>query len=130
MSLTNLSAHTINDWTYLFREVCSHAIANLPPLVGTNDKPMQIIESYFRGRRKANTVRFLLVNQYEGNTQNPGLWIFGLATCAEDVRFIMVPNRSAQILLSIVSENVVANSTIFSDEWASYNRLLDMGYDH
>ena len=44
----------MNDWTCLFREACSHSIANLLPLQVTAHNPVQIDESYFRSRRKYN----------------------------------------------------------------------------
>ena len=50
--LTGHSLQTLTDWTNLFREVCSHSTVRLPQLLGTAEEPVQIDESYFRGRRK------------------------------------------------------------------------------
>ena len=48
--MTGLGLPTIVDWTNLIREVCSNAIVQADKLVGTNDSPIQIDESYFRGK--------------------------------------------------------------------------------
>ena len=38
---------------------------------------------------------------------------------------VIVPNRKAETLLSIIYEVVAENSTIVHDSWNSYNRITD-----
>jgi len=42
----------------------------------------------------------------------------------------VVPNVQAKTLLPMIQEKALPNSTIYTDEMLSYNRLSRMGYDH
>ena len=67
-------------------------MANLTPLIGAIENPVQIDESYFRGRRMYHRGRFLSGNRkvlvsgsdtdYTGDTIDedvrPGPWVFGI----------------------------------------------------
>lgn len=46
------SCNTIVNWFFCFRQVCGDALRHAPPLVGTNDSPNKLDESYFSARRK------------------------------------------------------------------------------
>ena len=103
--------------------------------------PVQIDESYFRGRRKYNRERFLFGN-FENNSnssdeegvadasQLPSPWVLGTCTAKSDLRFIIVPDMSVNTLLPIIEGNAALRSVIWSDEWSSYNLLTAMGCIH
>ena len=139
--VTGHSLQTLTDWSNLFREVCSISLRSLPKLIGSHEVPVQIDESYFRGRRKYNRERFLFSNlENNGNSsdeegvadasQIPGPWVLGICTAKSDVRFLIVPDRSANTLLYIIEENAALHSVIWSDKWISYNGLTALGYIH
>ena len=44
--------------------------------------------------------------------------------------FFIVEHRDAQTLEKIIGEFVIPGSTVFTDEWAGYNGLAEMGYNH
>lgn len=150
MVKTGHNKHTICDWLNLCREVCTRVIRNQPKMVGTDEQPVQIDESYFQGRRKYNTGRLRdgdkveeaekkakeamrkkekLGNNYElGRVVGP--WVFGLYMSQRRFRFYVVQDRSGDTLSPLIHENVEPESTIVSDKWAAYNRLANEGYKH
>lgn len=145
---TGHSRPTICDWLNLCREVCSKVVRSLPKMVGTIVKPVQIDESYFRGRRKYNKGRFLIgdnKNDYEVKLKEEmkkkegieyalgkvvGPWVFGLYQSQTRIRFYVVQDRTGDTLIPLINSNVEKNSTVVSDEWAGYNRLSQHGYVH
>ena len=49
---------------------------------------------------------------------------------AKKTMFFIVEHRDAQTLEKIIGEFVLPGSTVFTDEWAGYNGLAAMGYNH
>ncbi len=45
-----VARQTIIDWNKLCRQVCSHSESMLPKIIGTDDQPIQVDESYFTRR--------------------------------------------------------------------------------
>ena len=43
---------------------------------------------------------------------------------------VTIPDRSTATLLPIIQTFVLPGTTIYSDEWASYNILAHTGYHH
>jgi hypothetical protein len=115
---------------------------------------IQIDETLLRGRRKHNRGRFLLGDLNEENIPDSnmrranygqrieGPWVFGLIWRQEnieeesrpasndEVRLFVVEKRDADTLLGIIGENVEGGSTIWSDGWAAYHGLSNMGFTH
>ena len=58
------------------------------------------------------------------------VWLFGLVERGKDGRCILmvVPNRKAETLLSIIHQVVEPGTTIIHDKWSSYNKIKDLGY--
>lgn len=138
-SITSIGLPTIVDWLNLIREVCTHSIVHSQKLVGTTESPIQIDESYFRGRRKYgkgrllegdyNTkVGFSRKNNY--GTKINGPWVLGIYKSASEVRFILVDDRRRSTLIPIIEDHVEVGSTIVTDEWAAYNGLEKAGFLH
>ena len=59
-----------------------------------------------------------------------GPWVFGLDQDIRTVRFIIIPDRAGDTLISTIEKYVLLESIIVSDEWAGYNRLEDEGCVH
>ena len=60
----------------------------------------------------------------------PGPWVFGLCTSIDNVRLMIVPDRTAATLVPLIEEYVEEGSWIWSDEWGACNRLSERGYTH
>lgn len=81
---------------------------------------IQIDESLF-ARVKYNRGKALLRKQ---------LWIFGMFDVKTDKCYLqVVPNRTAETLLGIIYEHTLPGSIIWSDQWASYNKINEL-HDH
>lgn len=135
-----------------------HVVANLLPLEGTSEGPVQIDESYFRCRLKYNRGRLLNGNRtnsskvemqelestdeeyYDDNRpiigqtsmDNPimGSWVLGLYRSKTEKRFVYIPDRSSATLIPIRQRVVAEGSVISTDEWRAYRRLRDLQYTH
>jgi transposase-like protein len=58
-------------------------------------------------------------------------WVFGGTDLTTKEYFMeMVPARDAATLIPVIQRNIVAGSTIWSDEWAAYRTLNQHGYLH
>ena len=44
--------------------------------------------------------------------------------------YFIVPNRNKNTLHNIIINNVLPNSTVFTDEWKGYCGLKAKGFDH
>ena len=72
------------------------------------------------------------VRNYRTNYGNQvvGPWVVGLYKSAKEVRFHIVPDRTAATLRSVVSMYCEPGSYVVTDEWAGYRRLCDDGFLH
>ncbi|KAI6653003.1 hypothetical protein LOD99_4080 [Oopsacas minuta] len=113
------SPNTVVCWKNFMRDVCiEDLIINQEPIGGPGTV-VEIDESKF-GRRKYNRGRLLT-----------GQWVFGIYEQGTDnVLMIPVPDRSGATLLPIIQRYVLPGTTIHSDEWAAYNVVPAVGYDH
>lgn len=58
-------------------------------------------------------------------------WILGAIDVATSRIAVMhVEDRTMETLSAFVKQNVVPNSTIYSDQWRGYNDLSSIGYNH
>jgi transposase-like protein len=81
---------------------------------------------------------FIKVKHNRGrDTVRPKVWVFGLyerATADQPKRvlFFKVDSRDAVTLLNVIYNHVLPGTTILSDCWAAYNRIIDLDrqYDH
>ncbi len=136
---TGRSSSSIIDWCSLCREVCIYSIENSPKLISTSEAPVQIDELSFGGRRKYNKgrilrgdIEFLGSNKHGRSRYNyvnrlSGPSVLGIYQSKENVRFIVIPDRSANTLVPLIKKYVAAGSTIVTDEWAAYRQLRNVG---
>ena len=87
--------------------------------IGDVGKVVEIDESVM-AKRKYNRGRVL-----------KEVWIFG-GICREDKQLflIIVPDRTSVTLLKAIKDHILPGTTIYSDCWAAYNKLLQEGYPH
>ena len=111
--------HTIVDWLQFCRDVPVDYFLNNPVPIGGVGHIVEIDESLF-ARRKYNRGRLV-----------PETWIFGGYDQQTKHGFLVpVPRRDAATLLPIIQQWVLPNTTIWSDMWAAYNQLPQLGYQH
>ena len=116
----NLSNKTVIDYNNFLREVCATDLLASPTRIGGPNTTVEIDESQF-SRRKNNVGRPVV------NAQ----WVFG-GICRETGESFLytVNRRDAATLLPIIQGAVHPRTTIISDQWAAYNRLNQLGFQH
>jgi transposase-like protein len=117
--LTGVSDVTAIQWYQYYRDVCSRTMLGLEQKLGGQGVIVQIDESLMF-KRKNNIGR--VVEQF---------WVFGMYDLSLRKGYIIhVEDRSAETLLPIIQQWVIAGTTIHSDEWRAYARLSEFGYVH
>ncbi|XP_046142308.1 uncharacterized protein LOC123987938 isoform X2 [Osmia bicornis bicornis] len=124
---TTTSPSTIAAWYHYCREMITDQFikiqAGQPKLGGISESGspivVQIDEAKF-GKRKYNRGRVV-----------EGHWVLGIVdTETNDCRMIVVANREAQTLISIIKEHVAMGSEIHTDSFKSYAGLAAEGFVH
>jgi len=59
------------------------------------------------------------------------VWIFGIIERTSG-RYLLFPveKRTAEVLIPLITRHVAKGSRIYSDGWAAYNSLNQLGYEH
>jgi len=119
-AITGVHEKSVSQWYIFLKELCSKDLLNNPNYVfGGPGVVVQIDESLV-AKRKYNVGRD--VEQQ---------WVFGLYDTSTKLGHVqLVEDRTAQTLLPIIQRFIRAGSTIFSDRWAAYNQLTNLGYLH
>ena len=113
--LIGLSTPTIIQWYSYFRDVCSHWLLKNPYTIGGPGQVVEIDESLV-ARRKANVGRLV-----------PERWVFGGVERATNRGFLVeVLDRTADILLRCIRENIAPGTIIHSDGFSSYNNVVNI----
>lgn len=90
---------------------------------------VEVDETYLQPRpfmkKKLNPTRRLGSN-YADNSQI----IFGMVERGGRAKVRHVKSNGARVLQPEIEQNIQKNTTIYSDEWRSYNKLEQMGYPH
>ena len=59
-----------------------------------------------------------------------GPWVVGLYQSKENVRFVIVPDRTAATLTAVIGKYVAEGSVVLTDEWRGYSQLERRGFIH
>ena len=90
-----------------------------PRKIGGPGHIVEIDESKF-GHRKYSRGRML-----------SGMWVFGgIDRDTKEILMVPVQDRSAATLVPIIEEYILPGTTIYSDEWASYNAIPPATFQH
>ncbi|XP_065677387.1 uncharacterized protein LOC136092768 [Hydra vulgaris] len=119
--IVGVCAKTSVQWYQYFREVCTFKIIDLPNTVqlGGPGHIVEMDESLMFKRK--NNVRHVVEKH----------WIFGAYDLTSKKGYLRrVPDRTAETLMPLIVTWVAPGSTIHLDQWASYNTLNNLGYDH
>jgi hypothetical protein len=112
VSRTGNSKPTVIQWFQYFRDVCTFSLLGNPIQFGGPNCIVQIDESKFMN---------LLHHRGEprGNVREG--WIFGIYDVStKNVHFELVPDRTQETIFPIIQRVVRPETTIFSDEFATY----------
>jgi transposase-like protein len=59
------------------------------------------------------------------------VWVLGMYDRGSDhCRMFVVPDRTSETLTNLILENVAPDTVIYTDGWAGYNNLRNLGYVH
>ena len=109
-----LSSATIVDWRNFMRDLCSEYFIRNPATIGGTGHVVEIDESAWT-KRKYNRGR-LVKNQ----------WVFGgIDRDTRECFAVLVDQRNAATLLPIIDQFILPGTTIYSDEWAAYNNIVN-----
>ena len=115
---------TMADFYNFCRDVCSisKVLLENPFHFGGEGNVVEIDETKLGGKRKYGRGRL-----YSGLD----MWIFTLYDRAtKNVGFIIVKDRKKETLHALIQATVLPGTTIYSDQWASYKGLDQLGYVH
>ena len=103
------------------RDICSWRLLNCdaPLLLGGQGVVVQIDESLFCHKPK----------NHHGRATTNEVWVFILCDTSQSPALgvmCIVPDRTAQTLLPIIRRHVRTGTTIYSDQWAAYNRVQQL----
>ena len=112
--------HTAVDWASFIREMFCEYTFNMYNMTQFEGE-VEIDESLFGRKIKYN----------KGEPKGHRIWIFGIIH-RQSNKLIIYPvnDRSADTLIPIIQRHVAPSSTIYSDSWAAYLKLNDVGYEH
>lgn len=114
-----ISHTTIADWKNFCREVCAEIVIETSEMLGGDNVIVEIDESKF-GKWKYHRGRYV-----------DGRWVFGGVERGTNKCFmVVVPNRSADVLLDIIRRYIRPGTIIISDCWRAYNTLQHEGFQH
>jgi transposase-like protein len=125
--ISGIAVHTVAAYKRRLRLIILTMFNKNDIRIGGEGRIVEIDESLFI-KVKHNRGRDIL---------RPKVWVFGLyerATADQPKRvlFFKVDSRDAVTLLNIIYNHVLPGTTILSDCWAAYNRIIDLDrqYDH
>jgi hypothetical protein len=115
------NARTIASYVAYFRQLVGATLEFDDTIIGGQGIVVEIDESKF-GKRKYN----------RGHSVE-GMWVLGGVerTAAKKTFLQVVPDRSAETLLSVIADHVAEGSIIMTDLWRGYSGLTDLlGFPH
>lgn len=119
-----LAEKTVIDWFNFLREECSAKLVRMPwqdKLIGGVGEIVEVDESVMI-KRKYNRGHY---------REQHNQWVFGMYDRQRRVGWIeFVESRDAPTLLPLIQRYVRPGTMIYSDGWAAYNNLPNIGYGH
>lgn len=119
--LLSINRNTINNYYNSFREaIYLYQLIEFEELSGE----VELDESYFGAKRiRGNRVK---LKRGRGTLKQP---VFGIFERNGRVYTEIVPDCQKKTLQDIILGKVKFNTDMFTDGWAGYNGLVDVGYD-
>ncbi|MEW8548562.1 MAG: IS1595 family transposase [Candidatus Thiodiazotropha sp.] len=111
---------TAVNWGSYMREIFMEYIYNTYQDMKFGDD-VEIDESLFGRKIKYN----------RGKPSGQKIWIFGIIERKSNLIILYpVDNRNANTLIPLIQKHVSPGTRIYSDNWAAYLKLNDLGYEH
>ena len=112
--------HTAVNWASYIREIFCQYVFDTYNMMNFEGE-VEIDASLFGRKVKYN----------KGQPRGHRIWIFGIVERASN-KIILYPvdNRNAETLVPIIQRHVYPASRIYSDSWAAYMGLNELGYEH
>jgi len=118
--LADVCQHSVSQWYQFLREKCSESLLTNPNCIFGGEGVIVQVDESVVARRKYNIGR--AVDQQ---------WVFGIYDTRTKLGHVqLVDNRRADTLIPIIQKYVIAGTTIYSDQWAAYAQLGNLGYTH
>ena len=71
------------------------------------------------------------MKHHRGDPRGTKVWVVGIVERGTNrIKLFPVENRNADTLCRILERHVTPGSTIYSDGWAAYKEIGNMGYRH
>ncbi|KAA3669764.1 uncharacterized protein DEA37_0006204, partial [Paragonimus westermani] len=117
--LVGVTRATAIQWYQYCRDICSTKMLALQQQLGGPGHIVQIDETLMFKRK------------YHVGHAAEQHWVFGMYDSHSRKGYCLhVQDRSAATLIPIIQQWVAPGSTIYSDQWASYNGLAALGFTH
>ena len=118
--MTFVCKNSLSQWYRYLRERCSTALLSDPNYKFWGVGVVVQIDDSLVAKQKYN-VSHVAVQQ----------WVFGIYdTTTKRGHIQLVDDRRAETLIPIIQKLVLPGTTIYSDEWAAYRGLAQLGYVH
>lgn len=110
----------------MFKQIRSMLEEGSDPMGGRGKKAngVEVDEMYYGGKRKGNVGRPMVGDRHGKTT------VVGLVERKGRVRAMVAADVKADTLVGIVREHVMPESTVFTDDFPSYDGLGVRGYQH
>ena len=111
---------TVTDWTNMIREVCSTELLANRVWLGGPGRIVAIDETLVAKRKLGNQ---------QGGPVDPE-WVFGGVKLGTDKFFMHLVhnNCDAATLERVIQDNILPGMRIWSEQWAGYRNLVNLGY--
>ena len=111
--------HTAVNWASYIRELFCQYVFDAYHMINFEGE-VEIDESLF-GRK---------IKYHKGQPRGNRIWIFGIVQ-RENNQIVLYPvsNRNAETLVPLIQRHVYPGTRIYSDSWAAYMNLNELGYE-
>ena len=113
-----MSGHTVAHWGMFCRETMLVFLEGCSVKIDGLNKIVEIDESEFCRRK------------YHRGHPVKGQWVFGGIERESGITFLVVPNRTADTLMTIMRDWIEPGTIVISDCWGTYQKLGSQGYRH
>ncbi|GBM96128.1 hypothetical protein AVEN_153255-1 [Araneus ventricosus] len=115
----NISTTTATEWASFCREVCQDILRWWSGKIGGPGIVVEIDESKFEKC------------EYNRGKRVVRRWVFGgVERGSNNCFFVVVENRTSEVLLSVIEDHILPGMTVKFDCWSSYQCLSDEGFVH
>ena len=123
VQLTEMDKKPVSEIFLYLRKMYSEYFLKYPIRLGGEGIVCKIDESLFIQKQK----------YHRGRPSEHQTWVFGIVDTSYSPYLgymTIVERRNATTLLPIISEICLPGTIIYSDQWAAYNNISSLGFEH